>query len=232
MKRLCLVLLAVILAVVCLGFSSIAYADSGEDGAEVDIGIVTGGDADVDIGVQAGGDLNVSVNGAGLATQQDIAGVVAGLGGVPGKGGTSSGYASPELHYYIYHYYIVPMRANIKELYSTLGLTMDGLAKLIKVEESLEAFTKGLSEEQEKQYEELTTRFEELENHRLSALKTDMETFTQSQMGIEHQIVMDWVDYRVALVEYNYNIRLGILLLMVIGLATALGIVGFKWLRR
>lgn len=231
MKRLPLILVAVILAVVCFGFSSVVYAVDGEDGVDVDIGIITGGDVDVDMGVSAGGDLNISINGDGLATQNDIAGIRSDLGGVSGRGGPPS-YASPELGYYVYHYWILPMRANIGELYATLGMTMDGLAKLIKVEEALEVFTNSLSEEQAQQYEELSSRLADVENHRLSELKAKMETYTDTQMGIDHQIVMNWVDYRVALMEYNYNIRLGILLLLVLGLASALGIVSFKKSRR
>ncbi len=217
-------LMAIMMLLICV---SPVLADEGGD-VDVDIGISAGGDIDADIGLSAGGDIAVSINGEGLATDTDIANIWSGISGMPGRGGVGDAIASPETHWYIYTRYVIPMRADIANLYSGINLTMDGLAKLILEVADQEVKLDELSEEQLRQYEEISTWQEEIETNRLPELEAKMQDFTQSQLELEHLILIDYTAYRIALAEYNNNIKLGILLLLVIGLATALEVVMFK----
>lgn len=256
-KSLRTILATILLFAVCL-MASPAYADDGDGGVDVDIGIVSGGDVDVGIDIDAGGDVDigvgvvgdspdvgvgilgdnanvdigifgdnaeVSVNGDGLATADDLARVSLStlrLGNSGSGGGSYEGWRFQFIKY---------LSQRFPEFEYNMGITMGAVNKLIEMTADQEG--EILSQKYRQQTdvialsEELNSqdaRLMEVEHHRLSEMRAE----TRSQLEVEHQVVVDYIDYRIALVEYNYSILLGILLLMVIGLAVALGFVIFK----
>lgn len=213
-------IIALILSVIMLTAFAIPVLADDPSGMDVDIDVVSGGDIDVGIDLNAGGNIDVSVNGEGLATDGDIAGIWAGLGGTSGMGGPAS-YGSPEVHYYIYWNYIVPMRADIANIYSGLDLTIDGLAKLILEISAQEDWLGELEEEQMEQYEVLSNEMV-ISKADYQRLITEAESMGRTQLEAEHQIVMDYLAYRIAVMEWQYNIWLGILGFIVLLLASGL----------
>jgi len=213
-----------ILLISILACPMIAYADDGDSGVDVDIGIVSGGDVDVDMDVSAGGDLDISINGEGLATADDVARVAA---SIPRGGSGISGGSYEAWRFQFIKY----LSERFPQIENSLGMTMEATSKLIRV--SNEQNSEMLSQKYRQQADVIAlsdeiadhnARLQEIEHHRLSEMRAE----TRSQLEVEHQVVMDYIDYRIALIQYNYNILLGGLLLMVLGLATALGVISFR----
>ena len=127
MKHLLRGLAVLLILVVCLGVSAPVFADDPPD-TEVNVGVVAPGDVDLDIGINAGGDVTVDVNGAPMASQQQLADAQRQLGNAIAN--ATAGGAINSLDWWrYYHKWIEPQ---FKQLLGQDNFLAEAVAKLIQ----------------------------------------------------------------------------------------------------
>ena len=220
-KRCSLVLVVSLLATMLLG----VYPVSADEGMDVDITIV-GNDSDVDVDV-VGDNPNININGQNINEPTVIRMEDSG----------ADRWARRQLRKSVLPW--------MEETQNRLSLTMDGLAKLIvvtdsrtgEVDEELSQLATETRENLQYYVERLDEQQWQLDANDVAlreALKNHRETIkaTQEWAVNDRKVTMDYLDYRIALADYNNQVVFwslgGLLLVLALGLGIPLIILARK----
>ncbi len=144
MKHLLKSLAVLLVLVVCLGVSVPAFADDPPPGVDVDVAVVTPGDVDFDVDINAGGDVSFDINGAPMASQQQVAVVQDQMNQYIIQHMNGNG-----MYDYVYYWKITGIgpriEGQIAELRELTGLSMDAITKLIIGKQTLDNQTTQLT---------------------------------------------------------------------------------------
>jgi len=200
-------------------------ADPPEEGLDVDI-VIVGDEPDVDIDI-IGDDSTVYVDGWDISTPNIVS---------VRNSSSSDNWARTKIKEVI-----LP---DIENIYYITSLTADGLAKLILVNGAqAESFRNDFTElnigltELDEYSTQLSAQAQLLRNQntrlsrRLNAQQAILEGL-QTQVEANHIATMNYLEYRIELLKYNYSLVLWGLLGLLIVLALTMGISGLVLRRR
>lgn len=210
LRRLLPVFLAIVLL---LSIGSVVYADDKEDGLNVDIAIL-GDSPDVEVDIY-GDDAEVWINGRNLNEPTVII-------QNSGSRGTSKGWILKRIDQAVGSLYTWA-----GETKYMLGLTMDGLAKVIITVEAQDSQLDVASSDVDELRADLDTQTTQLGNHetRLFYLDAQVEALV-SEDAILQAYVTDYANYLQADYDRKLMTIVTIFSVMVVGLAVGFG-VGF-----